>query len=363
MKTTMRFFSLCSFFLFAQWSLEARAQGVLKINGGLLDTEAARAWSVTPSAEFSFITAPKSAWGALSQLRLPLNRSNSEPTAQLNVLVKEASLFYRSKDQLFTLGRILVRPYPTSFNEQLKGFLLSEPSADGVRYSSEDQSVLWSMFAGGPMVLGGAVAYNLANATFSFVYRGERDKLFYFPQISSDGVIAQSPRSSHTHEAEIMVQVKTQKNHVEALLQLMQQGAQRRVMQRDFYWGDLAVGEIDAELPRSNSEYRVAVQSKHLLVEQGQQSEKLVFSWASRTSSRIHDGTENERFFRQGGGNDSQFTLAIESNEPTHSIQLGTSFEYSATPKYLIFSKRNDFGESKLVKGKSQLWMSTRIKF
>lgn len=362
MKTTLTCALSFSALLAFGMSGEAWAQGSLKINSTLLDTESANAWAFSPSAEFAFSTPVKAAWAASTQLRLPAIQLN-ETQASLALRVKEALVSLELVEGTVSAGRILVRPESTSLNEIAKGFMRSEPVVDGFRLSSLKGNTSWSIFAGGPWVLGFSLGKSIEKTKFSLLYRGERDKISMYPVLSSDGLIVNSPRAAHTQEAELSVKVSGEKFNIEGLFQLMNQGLQRKITKVDEVWGEQTVGSVDSVLPRSYNEYRVGAQGKMILDESAEGQDWLVLSWASRTAPRFHDGTEEQKFFRQGGGNDSQFAAAIESSNPIFSAQVGTSLEYSPSPKYLYFAKRSDSGDRELIKAKANLWMSTRIKF
>jgi hypothetical protein len=342
--------------------MEASALGSFKINSSLIDTEASRAWNFSPSAELAFAAPVKSGWSASSQLRLTPARTN-DPQSQLNLRVKEATLTLEWEEGTLSAGRILLRPESTALNEANRIFLRSEPSTDGVRWSFERDSLRYHFFAGGPWVVGAAAGFEWDKAKFSLLYRGERDKITPFSAINPEGDIVQTPRSAHTQEAELSIKVISHAFVVESLFQLMSQGVQRRVTLLDTTWGDSVLGSVDSDLPRSYNEYRVAVQGKLPLDRALDAEDFLVMSWAARTAPRLHSGTEDERFFRQGGGNDSLFSFAVESSNPIFSTQLGSGLEYSANPKYLFFAQRSDAGERRFVKAKAHVWLSTRIKF
>lgn len=340
----------------------AFAQGSLKVNSVLLDSEASKGWTFSPSAEVAVATPVRAGWSAHTQLRLPALKPN-DSQAQLSVRVKEAALSMEWEEGTFSAGRLLLRPESTSMNEIVKTFLRSEPSADGMRWAFERDNLRYSLFAGGPWVLGGTLGVTLDKTKFTILYRGERDKMSYFPVVTADGMLTNSPRAAHTQEAELSLKVASKEFDVEGLFQLMDQGLLRRVTQTDAQWGDQVIGSVDTDLPRSVNEYRVAVQGKFRLDQQGENIDSLLLSWASRTAPRLHDGSEEDKFFRQGGGNDSQWNIAVEGANPAFNVQLGTSVEFSSTPKYLYFAKRDDSGGRKFVKSKLQIWTSTRIKF
>jgi len=343
-------------------STEAFAQGALKIYSPVLDTEASKGWSFSPSAEFSFATPVRSAWSARTQLRLPQLKI-SDPQAQLSLRVKEASVSLEFEEGTFNAGRVLVRPESSSLNELSKTFLRSEPFVDGLRFESLISETRVSAFAGGPWVLGFALGHSFGRTKFSLLYRGERDKISNYLLVSPEGEIVKGQRAAHTQEAEVALKTGAESFEVEGLFQLMNQGLQRTLTKIDDTWGEVKIGAVDTTLPRSFNDYRVAAQAKFLLDRDGTNKDWLMLSWASRTAPRLHDGTEDERFFRQGGGNDSQFAAAIEAENPLFMTQLGTGLEYSATPKYMLLSKRDDDGKRKLVRVKNQFWISTRIKF
>ncbi|MEN9529197.1 MAG: hypothetical protein RI932_1070 [Pseudomonadota bacterium] len=341
---------------------DAFAQGAVRIFSPVLDTEAAKGWNFSPSAEFSFATPVRSAWSARTQLRMPQQKIG-DPQAQLSLRVKEAAASLEFEEGTFTAGRLLVRPESNGINELSKTFLRSEPSVDGMRFETTLSDSRVSAFAGGPWVLGFALAHNFGKTKFSLLYRGERDKISNYLLVSPEGDIVNSPRAAHTQEAEVAVKTAGETFEVEGLFQLMNQGLQRTVTRIDDTWGEVKIGAVDAALPRSFNDYRVAAQAKFLLDSEAANKDWLMLSWASRTAPRLHDGTEDERFFRQGGGNDSQFAAAIEAENPLFTAQLGTGLEYSATPKYLLLSRRGDDGKHKFVRFKNQFWVSTRIKF
>jgi hypothetical protein len=350
------------FSLFFLLSNKGEAQSSIKVTSGLLETEAAKGWSLSPSAEFAFSTPTKSGWSAGSQLRLVPLKAN-DPQSQLNLRVKEAALNLEWVEGTFSAGRLLLRPDSTALNEASKSFLRSEPTADGIRWSFERDGIRAHLFAGGPLVAGAALGFDVQNAKLSFIYRGERNKITLFPMSTSEGDIVPSPRAAHTQEAELSLKVAAREFSVESLLQLMDQGLQRHVTVLDPTWGESSIGGADTVLPRSYSEYRIAVQGKWTIDRSADSQDFLLVSFASRTAPRFHAGTEEERFFRQGGGNETQIAFAVESSNPLFSSQLGTSLEYSPTRKYLYFAKRNELGERTCVKGKAQFWFSTRIKF
>jgi hypothetical protein len=157
--------------------------------------------------------------------------------------------------------------------------------------------------------------------------------------------------------------VNSKQFEVEGMLQTMSQGEQRVVSIQDSRWGKYSQGSTDRALPKSTNEYRAAAQGKFLLDETSDGKDWLIVSWLSRTAPRLHDGTEDERFFRQGGGNETQFTIAAETTNPLFSAQLGLSSEYSPKAKYLYFAERAEDGSRTLVKAKGQLWLSTKISF
>jgi hypothetical protein len=343
-------------------SHEAYAQGALKLYSPILDTEAAKGWSFSPSAELSFATPARSAWSARTQLRMPQQKM-SDPQAQLSLRVKEASVSLEFVEGTMTAGRILVRPDSNGLNELSKTFLRGEPVVDGLRFESTFSKTRLSVFAGGPWALGFAVARQFDRTKFSVLYRGERDKISNYLLLSPEGDIVNTPRAAHTQEAELALKTAAETFEVEGLFQLMNQGLQRSVSKIDDTWGEVKIGGVDSTLPRSFNDYRVAAQAKFLLDRDGVNKDWLMISWASRTAPRIHDGTEDERFFRQGSGNDSQLALAVEADNPIFMAQIGTGLEYSATPKYLLLAKRGNDGQRKLVRFKNQIWVSTRIKF
>jgi uncharacterized protein len=345
------------FSLFAENS--ASAESTFKVNSALTDTEAAQIMPTDSTGEIALKTPTRSAWSARTAVKIPLNVKTQAGGLQ----IKEATLALELNEARLSLGRVLVRPRPTTMNESAKRFMRSEPTIDGIQVGMGEESAFWSIFAGGPKAAGFSVDYTRNTTRLCFVYRGERDQIKYFATLGPDGIIELSPRAAHTHEAEISLRVNSQRFEVEGTLQTMSQGEQRIVSLQDERWGKYTQGPTDRSLPQSNNEYRVAAQGKFLLDEAPDGKDWFVVSWLSRTAPRLHDGTEDEKFFKQGGGNESQLTVAAETNNSLFSAQVGVSTEYSPRAKYLYFSERGDDGSRKLVKAKGQLWISTKISF
>lgn len=337
----------------------ASAESSLKVSSVLSDSEAAQVMLLNPMSEISLKTPIRSEWRAQTAIKVPLNGSNTQNAPQL----KEATLKLDLNEARIAVGRILVRPQSTSMNESAKGFMRSEPAINGIQVISGDDALLWSVFAGGPKVAGLSAKYKRKSTQFGFVYRGERDQIKNFPVLAPDGLITLSPRASHTHEAEVSLKVSSEKFEVEGLLQTMQQGEQRIVSIQDERWGQFSQGPTDRSLPTSTNEYRAAAQGKFLLGETPDGKDWLMVSWLSRTAPRLHDGSEEEKFFKQGGGNETQFTIAAETTNQIFSAQIGVSSEYSPKAKYLYFAKRGNDGTRTLVKAKGQIWLSTKLSF
>ena len=335
------------------------AETSLKVSTILSDSEAAQFMPHSASGEFALKTPIRSAWSAQTKLKIPLNTTLASHQPQL----KEAALNLDLSEARVSAGRILTRPQATHLNESAKGFMRSEPIIDGMQIASGNDTVPWSVFAGGPKVAGFSLGHIRKNMRLGFVYRGERDQIKYFPTLAPDGLISLSPRSAHTHEAEISLSVASEKFEVEGMLQTMSQGEQRVVIIQDEKWGKYSQGPTDRSLPKSTNEYRAAAQGKFLIDNTPESSDWLVVSWLSRTAPRLHDGSEDELFFKQGGGNETQLTFAVETKNSAFSAQIGISSEYSPRAKYRCFSKRGNDGTSTLVKAKGQAWLSTKLSF
>lgn len=337
----------------------AHANSSFKASTTLADSEAGQLMLTKTSAELALSTPVRSAWSARSSVKVPLNSSSDESTPQL----KEVKVNLGLSDARVTVGRVLVRPHESHINESGKKFMRSEPAVDGLQVTFSDAAVPWSVFAGGPKVAGFTVRYPTKSGQLGFVYRGERDQIRYYPTLAPDGQLTLSARSAHSHEAEVTLVVSSDKFQVEGMLQTLSQGEQRVVQIQDSRWGAHTQGSTDTNLPKSTNEYRAAAQGKFLLNENSQNKDWIVISWLSRTAPRLHDGTEEEKFFKQGGGNETQLSLAAETSNELFSAQIGVSTEYSPRAKYQYFSKRGSDGSRTLVKAKGQLWMSTKISF
>lgn len=339
--------------------LSAHAQSSLKVVSLLADSEQSKILTFIPAAELSHSTKKESVWSADIQLRYSAMRLGDAQT-ELALRLKEATIRRKLNDSFISIGRILVRPQSSSLNENTKSFMRSEPVSDGILFSSKDENTSWSIYGGAPQVAGFAVAHDYGTAKIALLYRGERNKVSNFPVLNVNGIIESSPRAANSHEAELTIRTFAQKIQTEALFQLLNQGPQKSTTPIEESLGDFTLGSIDTSLPRSYNEYRIAAQVKFPLSSSTENVENLLISWASRTAPRFHDGTENEKFFRQGGGNDTQISVAVEAPTNQFSLQLGSSIEYSLTPRYSFMAKRLSSGTRELNKAKATLWTSVR---
>ena len=353
----MCFAAFCALASDAAW-----AQGAFKLNSTVLDSESARGWLFSPTGEISFSTAVKSGWSAATQLRFAQQKTN-DSAARFETRLKEASVTNEFEEGRVSAGRVLARFESSGMNESAKSFLRSELFYDGIRFERTDNNVRWGLFAGGPAVFGFNLANELKGMKLALIYRGERNKIGQFPAVAPDGALLNTLRAAHTHEGEFSFKLFAEELQVESLFQLLSQGAQRGVVTLDEIWGEQKFGAIDTALPSSYNEYRVATQIKYLLITQNDSRDWFIFSTAARTAPRYHEGTEDEKFFRQGAGGDVQFATALESTNDTFSTQAGLAGEYSSSAKYFSLAARNSEGERKTIQTKWTAWVSSRIKF
>ena len=340
----------------------AVALGRFKINSTMADSENVNGLTFTPSAEAGIATESHNQWSAAAQFRLMAAQSG-EQAARFNVTLKESNLSYKTDSTLISLGRILLRAESTSMNEAVRSFLRSEPSADGIRFARNSVETGWSIFAGGPQVAGGVYSREVGKTRFAFTYRGERNKISYFPEVASNGVIIEVPHASHTHETELLMKNNNGRFQSEGLIQILVMGPQRTATLKDKSTQEFYVGGVNTNLPKSSHEYRAAAQVKLPLAENQEQMTSLIFSGASRTAPRSHDGTEDEKMFRQGSGGESQLVVSLEHDQRQFSTQSGLTIEYSSTPKYALAARKNSNGAEELYKLKSQFWTSVRFHF
>lgn len=343
-------------------SAKAMAQGTIKLNSTLLDSEAAQGWVLSPAGEFSYATVVKSGWSAATQLRIAPLKAN-DPAARFDLRLKEAAVTSEFEEGRVSAGRILARLESSGLNESVKAFIRGELSFDGVRFERTENNLQWGVFAGGPQMFGFNLGADFQGTKVALIYRGERHKLGQFLAVGAEGSLSNNLRASHSHEAEFSVKVTGEEFQIESLFQLLSQGSQRKITIVDDTLGEQKIGEIDTTLPNSNNEYRVVTQFKSLFLTQNDSRDWLVFSLGARTATQYHQGSEDEKVFRQGAGGEMQLTTAYESTNDTFTTQAGLSGEYSSTPKYFMFAARNSQGERKQVKSKWTAWISSRIKF
>lgn len=338
---------------------KADAQSTLKASAILGDSESSQLVLTRPVAELGLKPPVRSAWSAQTAIKVPLDADDNVAPPSL----KEARVDLELSHARISVGRLLLRPHSSGINESAKAFLRRELATDGLQSTVTSGNTPWSLFLGGPKVAGFSIAHNADTTRWSFIYRGERDQVHTVPELSPDGLLTLSPRAAHTHEAELSLQVQSEAFQLEGLFQTKSQGEQRILNERNDVWDAYSQGPTDRNLPKSSSEYRAAAQGRFLIDETQQSKDWIVVSWLSRTAPRLHDGTEDQKFFRQGGGNETQLTFALETVNPLFFASLGISSEYSPRAKYRYFSKRNDDGSRTLVKAKGQLWISTKIGF
>jgi hypothetical protein len=355
-------YTLFTFVYSIIFSQNADAGGRIKVNTTMTDTESRNLFSVQPSAELAFASDHKSPWTASVQFRLTPAQAN-ELNPNFNVTIKESNLTRKQNHGRISLGRILVRPASSSMNEPAKSFLRSEPAADGLRYAFEQDDDTWSIFVGGPQVLGGSYLGEAGKTKFIFTYRGERNKIAFFPVISLDSIIKDAPHASHTNETELLIKNSNDLFRAEGVIQMMIQGAQRIATLRERSTHEYFIGEINPALPRTIHEYRAAAQVSFPIDRSEESETNFMLSIASRTAPRHHTGSEDQKFFRQGSGGETQLVVASEFEKIPFYMQTGLTAEYSASPKYSFASQKNSTGLENLYKLKSQIWTSIRLNF
>ncbi len=342
--------------------LSAQAQTELQLVSILADSEQSKILTFIPAAELSHSTKKESVWSAGLQLQMSALHSG-DPQTYLNIKVKEAALTRNTNTSSISLGRILLRSQVLGLNEMTRMFMRPEPTTDGIQFHSKGETVHWSVYGGAPQVAGFSFGQDYGSTKMSLFYRGERNKISIIPIQKENGLIENSLRAAHTHEAEITLRTSARKVHTEALFQLLNQGPQKRATLIDDTLGEFTIGSVDTTLPHSFNDYRIAVQTKFPIVDTIENAESLVLAWGSRTTSRFHNGSEDERFSKQGGGNEAQLSVALEVPSAHFTLQIGSAVEYSSTPKYSFMAKRLSSGVLDVNKTKGTVWTSVRAQF
>lgn len=338
----------------------AHGQSSFKMTGTVLDSEHANFWKTLPTGELTCRQPARNKWSASVQLRLVPLKPN-DPNNSFEVRLKEGYVAYESPDARNSLGRIPIRMKSIALNDSTRSFLRSEPFVDGYQISKDFDGLQSSISFGGPQVAALSISQSFSNLHASVLYRGERNRITEISMPDSNGKNFKLKRAAHSHEGEFYLRQMGDNVQTEGLLQIHQQGALRRISDSDERFSRFDFGDVDADLPKTQFEYRAATQMKWLLDKSELNSNWLIVAFASKNAARLYSGTPEQIALKQGSNSSSMFTLGVDSSTPQFSAQAGLSTELNSKKQFALFARKDDDGNFVLVRPRFTVWYAAQL--